>query len=576
MMSRFVLPEDAVLRQYAEKLDDLMTNWENEIVEFKEAKVSKDTDEIGRYFSALSNEANLRQLQCGWLVFGVSETKERHLTGTHFKEGSNTHLEKFKGEIAKNTNGAMTFDEIIELILSSDGKQYRVLMFRVPAAATGIPTEWRGRAYGRAGESLVPLQQDKIDRIREQERYDWSRQVIPDSSIDCLDPEAIKLAREKFKEKMVEGSAKSEVDTFTNEEFLSKLKLMVDGKLTNAALLLLGDPNYEYLFATPPKMMWRLYGTDETVKDYAIFTIPFINVIDRIVAKIRNLTYRYMPNQMTLFPQEIQQYDTWLLRELLHNCIAHSNYRLGGRIYLNELEDKITITNPGQFLPQSVEKVLQPSYNPPFYLNQLLADTMVQFHMIDTAAMGIRRVFRIQRDRYFPLPDYELGIYNQVGVTVYGKILNDTYMHILFERPDLDLQTVFLLDQVQKGKRLQPDAVAFLRKNKLVEGRATSLYLSAAVAKSVDQEAQYIRNRGFNDQHYKDMILEYLKTFKRAKREKIKELLWDKLPDALSDQQKEYKITNLLAALRKTGVIESSHSAQNSEWSLKDASLTSE
>lgn len=364
------------------------------------------------------------------------------------------------------------------------------------------------------------------------------------------------------------------MDDFTDEEFLSKLKLVIDGKLTNAALLLLGNVDYDYLFATPPKMMWRLYGSDETVKDYMIFSIPFINVIDRVVAKIRNLTYRYMPNQTTLFPQEVQQYDTWLLRELLHNSIAHSNYRLGGRIYLNEQEDKITITNPGQFLPQSVERVLQPSYNPPFYLNQLLADTMVKLHMIDTAAMGIRRVFRIQRDRYFPLPDYELDIYNQVGVTVYGKILNDAYMHILFERPDLDLQTVFLLDQVQKGKQLRPDAVAYLRKNKLVEGRSTSLYLSAVVAKSTDLEAQYIRNKGFNDLHYKNMILEYLKTFRKAKREKIKELLWDKLPDALTDKQKEYKITNLLASLRKGGVIESSHSAQNSEWSLRNDSFT--
>ena len=326
-MRKFELPEDIISRQYAEKLDDLMENWENEIVEFKEAKVSKDTDEIGRYFSALSNEANLRRLQCGWLVFGVSETKEKHLTGTHFKEGSETHLQKFKGEISRNTNGAITFDEIIELFLSSNGTNYRVLMFRIPAAATGIPTEWRGRAYGRAGESSVFLQQDKIDRIREQERYDWSRQVIPDSSIDCLDLEAINLAREKFKEKLVGDSAKSEVDGFTDAEFLSKLKLVVEGKLTNAALLLLGNANYEYLFATPPKMMWRLYGTDETVKDYAIFTIPFINVIDRIVARIRNLTYRYMPNQMTLFPQEIQQYDTWLLRELMHNCIAHNLWK---------------------------------------------------------------------------------------------------------------------------------------------------------------------------------------------------------------------------------------------------------
>ena len=343
MMSYFELPEDIEQRQYAEKLDNLMENWESELVEFKEAKVSLDTDEIGRYFSALSNEANLRQLQCGWLVFGVSESKTKHLTGTHFKEGSRTHLEKFKGEISRNTNGATTFDEIIELRLFAEGTQFRVLMFRVPAAATGIPTEWRGRAYGRAGESRVLLQQDKIDRIRAQERYDWSRQVIPNSGIEQLDPAAICYAKEKFKEKIDEDSSRNEIDHLSDEAFLSKIKLILDGKLTNAAMLLLGSAEHDNLFATPPKMMWRLYAADGAVRDYEIFEIPFILAIDKMLGKVRNLTYRYMPNQMTLFPQETQQYDPWLLRELLNNCIAHSNYRLGGRIYLNEFEEEISI-----------------------------------------------------------------------------------------------------------------------------------------------------------------------------------------------------------------------------------------
>ena len=569
-MYYFDIPKDPNLKFYAEKLSSLMDNWENEVVEFKEAKSSLDTDKIGRYFSALSNEENIKQIQCGWLVFGVSETKDKHLVGTHYNEGRSTLLEQFKGEISKGTTGLITFDEIIELHLTSENKLFRVLMFKVPAAATGIPTEWRGRAYGRAGADLVILQQDKIDRIRSQERYDWSKQLIENSSIAFLSKDAIDFAREQFKEKLEDEVAKKEVDTFSDEDFLTKVKLIVNGKLTNAALLLLGDESYDYLFATAPKMMWRLYGADGSDKDYEIFSIPFINVVDRVTAKIRNLTYRYMPNQMTLFPQETQQYDSWMLRELLNNCIAHTNYRIGGRIYINEFEDKITISNPGQFLPLSIENVLQPSYNPPFYLNQFLSEIMVKFNMIDTAAMGIRRVYRIQRDKFFPLPDYDLSKYNQVDVTVYGKILNNNYMHILFNRPDLDLQTVFLLDQVQKGRRLTADAVSYLRKNKLVEGRATNLYLSFNVATSVEQEAQYIKNKGFDDKYYKDMIVQYIKKCGKAKKRDIRSLLIDKLPESLSDKQKESKVSNLLTSLRMAGVIETdSSNPQLSNWILK-------
>ena len=152
-----------------------------------------------------------------------------------------------------------------------------------------------------------------------------------------------------------------------------------------------------------------------------------------------------MPNQMTLFPMETEQYDSWLMRELLNNSIAHSNYQLGGRIYVNEFDDKIKITNPGDFIPQRIENVLEVSYNPPFYRNQLLAEAMVAFHMIDTATLGIRRAYNIQKAKYFPMPDYDFSSGVQVDVTVYGKTLDDNYMHILYDHPELNLQDAFLL-----------------------------------------------------------------------------------------------------------------------------------
>lgn len=542
------------LSQYYEILIELINRWEFEIVEFKEAKGQYDTNKIGQYFSAISNEANLRRQQYGWLVFGVSEDKNKTIVGTHFKIGEGL-LDKFKYEISKNTNDNISFIDIIELKPIVNGNEYRVLMFKIPAAVTGFPTSWKNHYYARSGESLIPLQQYKIDEIRSQERMDWSKQIVRNASIVHLDANAIQLAREKYKEKMNEDHISEEIDAMTDEEFLTKIKLLFDGKVTNAAMILLGNSDYDYLISRPPTMMWRLYGANGEDKDYAIFTIPFINVIDKIFLKLRNLTYRYIPNQLTLFPIETQQYDTWLLRELLNNCIAHTNFQLGGRIYVNEFEDRIKITNPGNFIPQNIESVLQVSYNPPFYRNQLLADTMVKFHMIDTATMGIRKVFKIQKDKYFPLPDYDLEVSNQVSVTVYGKILNNDYMHILYNHPELDLETVFLLDRVQKGLPISKESVSYLRKLKLIEGRISNLYLSASVSKSIEDEAQYIKNKGFDDQYYRDMIINYLKEFKVAKKKDIRILLWGKLPDILDDKQKERKIGNLLASLRKNGDI---------------------
>ena len=515
--------------EYYEILEDLMERWEHEIVEFKEAKGGYDTDKIGRYFSAISNEANLRNQQYGWLVFGVSEKdKVKHVVGTAYKKGDKSLLEKFKYEIARDTTNGMTFYDIIELLPVVNGKEMRVLMFKIPAAATGIPTDWKTNYYERSGESLVPLKQYKIDAIRSQERKDWSKQIIEGATIDNLDQGAIQLAREKYKEKMAQEPISKEVDGMSDEQFLTKMKLLIGGKVTNAAMLLLGNSDFDYLFTAAPSIMWRLYGADGTDKDYAIFKIPFINVVDKVFAKVRNLTYRYMPNQMTLFPMETEQYDSWLMRELLNNSIAHSNYQLGGRIYVNEFDDKIKITNPGDFIPQKIENVLEVSYNPPFYRNQLLAEAMVAFHMIDTATLGIRRAYNIQKAKYFPMPDYDFSSGVQVEVTVYGKTLDDNYMHILYDHPELNLQDAFLLDRVQKGVQIEKKDADRLRALKLVEGRLGSLYLSASVAKSIEDQAGYIKNKGLDDQYYKTLIIEYLKQYSKANRKEINKLLWDK------------------------------------------------
>ncbi|MBQ3546732.1 MAG: putative DNA binding domain-containing protein [Lachnospiraceae bacterium] len=570
-MSFFQYDKSVKGAEYYEILESLMERWEYETVEFKEAKSNYDTDKIGRYFSALSNEANLKQQQYGWLIFGVSEkNKIKHLVGTSYKQGDSSILERFKYEISRDTTNGMTFYEIVEIYPVADGKEYRVLMFKVPAAATGIPTDWRTNYYERSGESLVPLKQYKIDAIRSQERKDWSKQVIENATIDHLDKTAIALAREKYKEKMNQEHISKEVDEMSDEQFLSKVKLIIGGKITNAGMVLLGDSDYDYLLSSVPSIMWRLYGADGMDKDYEIFKIPFINVVDKVFAKVRNLTYRYMPNQMTLFPMETEQYNSWLIRELLNNCIAHTNYQLGGRIYVNEFEDKIKFTNPGDFIPQKIENVLEVSYNPPFYRNQLLAESMVSFHMIDTATLGIRRAYNIQKAKYFPMPDYNFSTGMQVEVTVYGKTLDDNYMHILYEHQDLDLQTVFLLDRVQKGLPIDKVDADKLRVAKLVEGRITSLFLSASAAKSIDDGTSYIKNKGFDDKYYKDLVVEYLRQYKIAKKKDIRKLLWEKLPDALSDTQKENKIRNLLTSMKKAGVIDTdSDNQQKSNWILK-------
>jgi ATP-dependent DNA helicase RecG len=146
---------------------------ETEWVEFKEAKNNNDFDDLGRYFSALSNEANLKGQACGWLVFGVSNKPPRQIVGSNYRH-QHPGLERLKSEIAQHTNHQITFQDIHEVTTP----QGRVVLFQIPPAPRGIPREWKGRVYGRHDEAISPLTLQEIEEIRDQARRDdWSAQI---------------------------------------------------------------------------------------------------------------------------------------------------------------------------------------------------------------------------------------------------------------------------------------------------------------------------------------------------------------------------------------------------------------
>ena len=126
----------------------LVATWENEVIEFKEAQDDYDTDRIGRYFSALANEANLREHEEAWLVFGVND-KTRSVCGSSYRLTPG-RLQATKKQIADDTEPSITFRNIHEILI--DGK--RVVLFEIPAAPRGMPIAWKTHCYARAGESL--------------------------------------------------------------------------------------------------------------------------------------------------------------------------------------------------------------------------------------------------------------------------------------------------------------------------------------------------------------------------------------------------------------------------------------
>lgn len=547
--------------QLIQKLTELLSlPAETEVVEFKEAKNGFDFTKLGKYFSALCNEANLKGRKDGWLVFGI-ENKNRNIVGSLYRSGNRPYLDSLKGEIANKTTNRITFIEIHELNLP----QGRVVMLQIPAAPPGIPVSFDGHYYGRDGEELSPLNLEEIERIRRQSIInDWSS-ILTAATIPDLDGIAIEKAKQNFKVK--NPRIAFEIDEWDNPTFLTKTKLLVNGQLTRTAILLLGKPEaVVHLGPVQPQISWVLYTKDKVDRDYQHFEPPYILAVDEVFAKIRNLKYRYM-KEGTLFPDEVDQYDPQNIKEALSNCIAHMDYTLAGRISVAENEDGyISFTNPGSFLPGSIEEVIQSEEPPSFYRNALLAKTMESFNMIDSIGSGIKRMFRVQRERFFPMPDYDFSG-NKVKLTLTGKVLDTDYARMLARNPELSLDEIILLDKVQKKKDLTDTEVRQLKTKDLIEGRKPNFHISVSVAEKTEQKADYIKARGFKDEHYKAMILEYIDKYGSVSKEDIDKLLLDILPKVLDDEQRKNKVRNLIYAMsKKDNMIKNKGTSRHPKW----------
>ena len=528
-------------------LDSLIATWENEVVEFKRASDSYTTADIGKYFSALANEANLRNVERAWLVFGV-DNASRRVVGSDYRE-ERERLHSLKFQISQGIEPSITFREIHELI--SDGK--RVLLFEIPAAPLGMPIAWQGHYYARSGESLTHLGLDKLDDIRKQVgAADWSAQVVKEASLADLDSSALARARESFTKKYANRFEPDEVMNWSDSTFLDRAKLTQAGQITRTTLLLLGKEESAHLLSpNPAQMTWKLEGAERA---YQHFRPPFLLNTTALYQKVRNIQLRILPDDQ-LLAIELAKYDQKIVLEALHNCIAHQDYSRNGRIIVTERPDRLIFENEGSFFEGTPTDYSSGNKTPRRYRNPFLAQAMAELNMIDTMGYGIYEMHIGQAKRYFPMPDYDLSEPQAVKMIIHGSIVDPAYSRLLIQKTDLSLQEIFALDRVQKKLPLDDDMVKHLRRANLIEGHKPNLHVSASVATATATKADYIRTRGQDDEFYAKLVTDYLVRFGSASRKEIDTLLLNKLSEALTLDQKVGKINNLLTKMRRNELI---------------------
>jgi ATP-dependent DNA helicase RecG len=534
---------------------------EQQWAEFKLNAGSITNEQIGEYISALSNGATIANKPFGYLVWGVEDGTQA-IKGTDFQFATAKQGAQDLELWLRNLLHPKINFEIFKF--TYQGK--RIVLLRIPAAKTE-PTLFQSKAFIRINSQKTLLNKfpDYV-RIIYNSLVDWSARIVEKATIVHLDEYAVKVAREKFKEKNAKASYVNEIDSWTVEKFLDKAKVTIDGKITNTALILLGrEESSHFLLPSIAEITWKL-ETEE--KAYEHFCPPLLVNTTKVLQNIRNVNYKFFPDN-ELLSTTVSKYDTRSILEAMNNCIAHQDYSFHSRIIVTEKIDRLIFSNAGSFFEGTPEDYTEGDKTPDRYRNPWLANAMVNLGMIDRLGYGIHTIYLAQRKRFFPMPDYILSEPQKVILQVYGNAIDENYSKMLIERKDLPLSTVILLDRVQKKLPVTDEAAAFLKKEKLIEGRKPNYYVAASIAAATDDKASYIRNKAFDDGHYKKMIEAYIQSFGEASRKELDDLVMEKLSAVLTDKQKKVKVNNLIAFLRKDGVIENAGSYTKPRWILK-------
>lgn len=390
-------------------------------IEFKEAKRNfnwdggdhKDPKErrhcILGYVAALANERG------GRLVFGMKDKQPHEVVGTSFEEGN---LGALEDAIYDKMQIRVPIKEEFEPS-KDDPNRKRVIIFNVPSRPIGKMLKYEGVPLMRTGESLREMSDDEIYKILSEQEPDFSAKVCDGLTMEDLDPEAIKVMKQKYAEK----NENPGFEGITDEQALSDLDLLVDGKLNYAALVLLGKSKTirKYMPQNNVVIEYRNDPASIQYDDRQEIQQPLFLAIENIWAYI---------NQPRLNPQvhisenayifDIKLFNKETIREAVLNAIAHRSMIVQNDVVIKQSPSELTITNAGGF-PIGVDKsnVLTVNSTP---RSKRLAEVLQKTGLVEKSGQGVDKMFTNCIMEAKPLPDFSATDNYQVSLTFRTEI----------------------------------------------------------------------------------------------------------------------------------------------------------
>lgn len=503
-------------------------------VEFKEAKNGtfpygggdkpKPADRrrcILGYVVAFCNEGG------GTLVFGMHDKHPHRVVGTSLWDDA---LGKLESKIYNDTG---IRPKIYDLYEEEDTKSGRVVVIDIPGRPVGKVFKFEDVSLMRVGEELRPMSDEVLRGIWAEQESDFSAEVCEEASLGDLSQEAIDLLKQKYAAKQKNPAFLS----LPNEQVLSDLRLVSDGKITYAALILLGREDRLQYFLPQSRIILE-YRKSEGLIPYSSRTEylkPFYLMIDQLWHDI-NLRNDKIDVSEGSYIFNIPFFNEEVIREAVNNAVAHRDYRQASETFILQYQDKLVVKNAGGFpIGVTQQNLLRVQSTP---RNRLLADVLSKTGIVERSGQGVDKIFRNMLSEGKELPDYshsdefrvELHLSSVVKDVAFAQFIASEQQE-LPEEERLSVFEVLALNQIREGKREGIDSTVIdsLFRRGMIEkrGRTKGIYyvLSKSYYEFAGKEGEYTRHVNWSAEQAWAVILSHFSSFPQARMRDFESIL---------------------------------------------------
>ncbi len=523
----------------------IKADFEDEHLEFKEAKERYDFEVLVKYCVALANENG------GRIILGVADKKPRKVVGTNaFREIGRT-----KAGLVERLHLRIDVEELAH-------PAGRILVFSVPPRPIGMPIQYRGAYWMRSGEDLVPMTPDMLKRIFDETGPDFSAEICPKAEIGDLSEEAISRLRHMWSR----NSGNEALLQASVEQLLDDAELLLEGEVTNAALILLGNRRALGKHLAQAEVVFEFRSSEASVpyQQRNEYREGFFSFQDRLWERI-NLRNDMHHFQDGLFIWDVPSFNEAVVREAILNAVSHRDYRLGGSIFVRQYPQRLEIVSPGGLPPGITPENILWRQMP---RNRRIAEVLSKCGLVERSGQGARRMFEECIRESKPLPDFTGTDDFQVSLTLQGEVQDPNFLRFL-ERIGQETQASFttkdflILDLIHKEKPVTPDLrdrlQGLLDRGIIERVRKGKFILSRRFYSFVGKKGVYTRKRGLDRETKKELLLKHIRE-NRSTGSRMQEFM-EVLPGLTRNQ-----IHGLLREMKETGQVDSIGQRRAAKW----------